>query len=173
MPKAKCISMALNGLEELAERLDNCGGDLKKAMGKVLDDFADTVTDDTMKAVENSNLPAKGKYSKGDTKKAIIHGQKTSWEGYVGEIPLGFDKSKPGAGGWLLTGTPKMAPDYALQNIYGGFAGYRSSRDVGTGTNGQAIFLGHQQSKYISKLNKEAKAKLTKAIQDAIDGKGN
>lgn len=172
MPKAKCISMALNGLEELSERLDNVGGDLKKAMGKVLDDFADTVTADTVKAVENSNLPAKGTYSKGDTKKAIIHGQKTSWEGYVGEIPLGFDKSKPGAGGWLLTGTPKMAPDYALQNIYGGFSGYRSSKDAEMFM-GQTIYKGHQQSKYINKLNKEAKAKLTKAIQDAIDGKGS
>lgn len=172
MPKAKSISMAINGLEELAERLDDCGGDLKKAMGEVLDDFAKTVTQDTVKAVEASNLPAKGAYSKGETAKAIIHGQRTSWEGYVGEIPLGFDKSKPGAGGWLLTGTPKMAPDYALQNIYGGFSGYRRSKDVAIGSQGQQIFLGHQQSKYINKLNKAAKEKLTKAIQDAIDGKG-
>lgn len=166
MPKAKCISMALNGLEELAERLDDCGGDLKKAMGEVLDDFADTVTADTEKAVEKSYLPAKGTYSKGETAKAIIHGQKTSWEGYVGEIELGFDKSKPGAGGWLITGTPKMKPDYALQDIYGGFSGYRKA----TGTNGG--LLGHGQTKYINKLNKAAKEKLTKAIQKTIDGKG-
>ena len=166
MPKAKSIGMAIQGLEELAERLDDCGGNLKKAMGEVLDDFADTVTADTEKAVANSNLPAKGKYSKGTTKQSIIHDQKTSWEGYVAEIDLGFDKTKPGAGGWLLTGTPKMAPDYALQDIYGGFSGYRSSK------NSTGVFRGHGQSKYIKKLNKAAKEKLAKEIQKTIDGKG-
>ena len=34
------------------------------------------------------------------------------------EIGLGFDKSKPGAGGFLITGTPKMAPDYKLEDLY-------------------------------------------------------
>ena len=42
-----------------------------------------------------------------------------SWAGSVGEIGLGFDKAKPGAGGFLITGTPKMQPNNALVDIFG------------------------------------------------------
>ena len=40
------------------------------------------------------------------------------WSGWLAELPVGFDKTKPGAGGWLITGTPRMRPDYALERIY-------------------------------------------------------
>jgi hypothetical protein len=64
-------------------------------------------------------LPASGIYSQGDTKESVIVDPKTRWEGNLGEIPPGFDKTRKGAGGFLITGTPKMKPDYALEKIYG------------------------------------------------------
>ena len=39
--KRKNLNMALNGLEELAERLQEVGGDLKKTMTDVLEDFSE------------------------------------------------------------------------------------------------------------------------------------
>ena len=35
------------------------------------------------------------------------------------EIDIGFDKTMPGAGGFLITGTPKMQPNKELAKIYG------------------------------------------------------
>ena len=31
---------------------------------------------------------------------------------------IGFDFEKPGAGGYLITGTPRMKPDAALSKMY-------------------------------------------------------
>lgn len=69
--------------------------------------------------MESANLPAKGVYSRGETEQSIVRDAKTEWHGSLGEIAMGFDKSKPGAGGFLITGTPKMQPDRALESIYG------------------------------------------------------
>ena len=48
----------------------------------------------------------------------MIRDAKVQWQGMLGEIPIGFDKTMPGAGGWLITGTPKMRPDYKLEDIF-------------------------------------------------------
>jgi hypothetical protein len=44
--------------------------------------------------------------------------RKLVWSGSIAEIGVGFDFDKPGAGGFLITGTPRMAPDKALNKIY-------------------------------------------------------
>ena len=77
------------------------------------------VAEDTGTAVQAANLPATGNYSRGATRESIINDPRVSWSGDLGTLPLGFDKTKPGAGGWLITGTPFMRPDYALEKIYG------------------------------------------------------
>ncbi len=153
----KSLNMALNGLEELAERLQDLGGDLKQAMTEVLEDFADEITADTESAVQTQNLPAHGDFSKGNTQKSIITDPKVKWEGYVGSVGLGFDKTKPGSGGWLITGTPRMKPVLALQRIYGGWAG--SSR----------LRVGHNG--YIKNLSESAKSVMLEHIEEAMEGK--
>ena len=87
-------------------------------MTDVMEQEAETVAEDTKEAVAKANLPAHGVYSNGDTEKTIVMSPKVEWSGELGEIGLGFDKTKPGAGGFLITGTPKMQPDYKLQDIY-------------------------------------------------------
>lgn len=104
---------------DYAEKLDNLGASLQEAFSKAMEQAAETVQEDTIEAMAKGNLPAGGKYSQGDTEAAIIRDAKVVWHGSVGEIDLGFDKTKPGAGGFLITGTPKMQPNRALEDIYG------------------------------------------------------
>lgn len=137
------LSIDFNNFSDYAERLDNLGADLKKVFTEVMEETAKKVQEDTKEAVEKSNLPAKGKYSQGDTERSIIQEPKVQWSGSVGELPLGFDKTKPGAGTWLTTGTPKMRPDQALQEIYG-------------------------QKKYENQLNRD----IRKRLQEEVDKLG-
>lgn len=149
--KRKNLNMALNGLEELAERLQDVGGDIKKTMSDVLEDFADEITTATEAAVQDVNLPAKGEYSHGSTDESIIRDAKPEWNGSVASIGVGFNKLKPGSGGWLITGTPRMKPDLELQKIYGGWA--------------------TQQNKFIKDLNFDARQIMLDAIEEAMEGK--
>ena len=118
MAKKGLLSIEGNIFAEYAEKIDRLGGDLKKVFTDALEQAAEEIQDDTIDAVAKSNLPAQGKYSKGDTEDSIVRNAKVTWSGSVGEIPVGFDKTKPGAGGWLITGTPRMRPDHELQAIY-------------------------------------------------------
>jgi hypothetical protein len=113
------ISVDFSAFSDYAERLDKLGGDLKTIFADAMEQAAETVEYDTVDAVASSNMPAGGKYSQGDTEASIIHDAKVEWSGSVAEIGLGFDKTKSGAGGFLITGTPKMRPNYALEKIYG------------------------------------------------------
>ena len=114
------ISIDFSNFAEYAEKLDRLNADLKKIFGDAMEDAAKQVQEDTRKAVDNANLPAGGNYSDGETKASIIRDVTPKWSGSLGEVKLGFDKTKPGAGGFLITGTPKMAPDAPLAEMYSG-----------------------------------------------------
>ena len=96
------LSIDFSNFAEYAERLDELNADLKEIFQDAMEQAAETVEWDIMDALADANLPALGKYS----------------QGMLGEIPIGFDKTMPGAGGWLITGTPKMRPDYKLEDIF-------------------------------------------------------
>lgn len=119
MARKQMISIDFKNFSDYAEKIDKLGANLKSVFSKAMEEAAEKVQQDTIAAIQPVNLPAKGRYSTGDTLNTVIRDPKTKWEGSVGEIPIGFDKTKPGAGGWLITGTPKMRPDYALEKIYG------------------------------------------------------
>lgn len=112
------ISIDFKAFSEYAERIDTLGGSLKEVFTKALEKAAETIQEDTLVALDKGNLPAGGKYSRGDTADSVIDDLDVTWSGSLGEISVGFDKTKPGAGGWLITGTPRMAPDKALNQIY-------------------------------------------------------
>ena len=112
------LTLDFNVFEDYLERLENLGADLRQVIGETMEDAADDVQSDTHSAIASGNLPAGGQYSRGATEAAVIEDPKTQWSGEVGEIHLGFDKTVPGSGGWLITGTPKMRPDAALAAIY-------------------------------------------------------
>lgn len=117
--RKQMISIDFSNFAEYADKLDQLGASLKEVFSKAMEKAAEKVQADTIAALEFVNLPATGKYSTGETKESVITNPLTRWEGSVGEIGLGFDKTKPGAGGFLITGTPRMRPDYALERIYG------------------------------------------------------
>ena len=113
------ISIDFSAFEEYAAKLEELEADLQQVFTEAMEQAGKQVADDTVAAVQSQNLPAHGKYSHGKTMESIIKDPRVSWSGSLGVMPLGFDKTKPGAGGWLITGTPHMQPDHALQNIYG------------------------------------------------------
>lgn len=112
------LSIDFSNFAEYAERLDELNADLKEIFQDAMEQAAETVEWDIMDALADANLPALGKYSQGATEASVIRNAKVQWQGMLGEIPIGFDKTMPGAGGWLITGTPKMRPDYKLEDIF-------------------------------------------------------
>ena len=87
-------------------------------MNTALTKAGQTIAQSTENAISAANLPAGGKYSKDTTKESIIRDAQVKWDGDTAWVPVGFDFSKPGAGGFLITGTPRMKPDYELNKIY-------------------------------------------------------
>ena len=104
--------------KDYAERLEELNGDLRQIFTSLLEQTAETVEYDTEDAMSKSNLPARGKYSKGDTKAAIVRDAKITWSGTIGEVPLGFDWNKDSAAGYLISGTPRMRPNWELEDMY-------------------------------------------------------
>lgn len=112
------LRLETKGFERMLKDLEAAGGDVKKAVDEAFTKASAKITQDTKAAMANANLPARGQYSDGTTLESIIQGARVEWEGFVASIPVGFDFSKPGAGGFLITGTPKMQPDKELHKMY-------------------------------------------------------
>lgn len=112
------LKLDTTGFESMLRKLDGLGGNVREAVQEALTKAGETISSDTVSALDAANLPAGGSYSKGDTRAAVITDAQVRWEGLTGYIPVGFDFSRPGAGGFLITGTPRMRPDYALQKMY-------------------------------------------------------
>lgn len=115
---ANTMKLDTEGFEPMIRRLENLGGNVKKAVADALGQAAETIAEDTKEAVTSANLPAGGKYSRGATAKSVITDASVNWQGDIAYIPIGFDFGAPGAGGYLITGTPKMKPDAALHRMY-------------------------------------------------------
>lgn len=112
------LKLDTSGFDDFAYKLDRLGADLRSVFTDALQEAAETITEDTFDGVTEPNLPRGGKYSTGETKTSIVKNPKVEWSGMVGSVAVGFDFSKPGAGGYLITGTPRMRPDKALNRIY-------------------------------------------------------
>lgn len=118
--KRNTLRLDTSGLTSMMQRLEELGGDVRQAVEESLVQAAEKIREDTFKALDSPNLPARGKYSKGNTRESVITDTRVTWEGTVGSVPVGFDFSKPGAGGFLITGTPKVQPDRELNRMYKG-----------------------------------------------------
>lgn len=139
------LSIDFSNFAEYAERLDELNANLEEIFEDAMEQAAETVEWDIMDAMKDANLPALGKYSRGSTEESVIRDAKVSWSGSVAEIPVGFDKTKPGAGGWLITGTPKMRPNYKLEDIFG-------------------------RNKYAKKIKKQIEEHLQEEIDERLGG---
>ena len=117
----KKIGLQFNGWEDYLAKLDELGGSqvMKKGVEEALIESKKHVNPLIEQSM--SKLPAKGKYSTGNTKKSIDNEMKVDWEGLTGYIKVGFDFSKSGVTSvFLMYGTPKMKPVSGLKSaIYG------------------------------------------------------
>lgn len=115
------IGLQFNGWDEYIAKLDELGGTqlMKKGVEEALIESKKHVNPLIEKAM--TKLPARGKYSTGDTKKSIDKDNKVDWSGMTGEIKVGFDFSKSGTTSiFLMYGTPRMKPVSGLKSaIYG------------------------------------------------------
>lgn len=146
MAKRLKLGFEIAGFEELIHKLDKLNSNAKDIVADVLENAAEDVATYTKEAMAKQYLPAKGKYSDGDTEKSIVAEPKTIWVGSIAEVGVGFDYGKPGAGGFLITGTPRMRPNYKLEDIYA-------------------------RKKFRNKIIKQIGDDLTEAIQVAMEGK--
>lgn len=112
------IQLQLGGFDELITKFDELGGDVKDILTMAFEDAGEDVGVRTKEAMDDADLPAKGKYSSGDTKKSVIINPKATWNGSRVEIGVGFDKLKNGVGTLLITGTPRMRPNYELEKLF-------------------------------------------------------
>lgn len=112
------LRLDTSGFEGLLRKLDSLGGNVQRAVEDALGQASQKITNDTEAALATANLPAGGRYYTGQTSEAVVRDSQIRWEGQVGWVPVGFEFSKPGAGGYLITGTPRMQPDYALNKMY-------------------------------------------------------
>ena len=110
----------LEGFKEMITTLDSLGGDLVGVAADALSQAGETIGWDTQEAAQNPNMPAEGKYSTGRTEQAVLTTPRVEVSGNLVEVGAGFDYTKDGAGGILITGTPRMKPNYELQKIFKG-----------------------------------------------------
>ena len=107
-----------SAFESVVNRLKDLDGEVQKAVTDALQQAGETITDDTRAGVAAGNLPAGGQYSTGATAASIVSPSVTWIGSGIAEMGVGFDYGQKGAGGFLISGTPRMSPDYELQSIY-------------------------------------------------------
>lgn len=117
MAKRNTLRLDTSGFKELIVKLEGLNGDVKGAVTDALIQASETVRDDTKDAMADEYLPAQGEYSTGQTKLTIVE-PTIKWEGTLASVPVGFDYGERGAGGLLISGTPRMQPNRKLEQIY-------------------------------------------------------
>ena len=113
------ITFDLRNLSKTLNELTAIGADTRGITETVLLQAAEKVQADVKAALAPQYMPAGGRYSTGDTELSLIEPH-VEWHGSRCEAPIGFDKRKSGAGGFLITGTPKMRPNPKLYEIFEG-----------------------------------------------------
>lgn len=112
----KKLRLEFAGFEEMAERLDKLGGDLKKTTEKALIETHKLITPKVEEAFRKHDV----KYSH-ETMKSLKKDPKVEWNGSTAEIGVGFKISEGGFPSiFIMYGTPRMQPDKKVYNaIYG------------------------------------------------------
>lgn len=133
------LRLDTKGFEELLTKLEGLNGDVHEVVTKALEEAGQKIGEDTHKAMAKQNLPAGGIYSTNRTEQSIVDNPQVEWSGNKASIDVGFDFSKPGAGGLLITGTPKMKPNSELNKMYKGKKYIKEIQEQMAQTVGEAI----------------------------------
>lgn len=116
------------------EKLEELGNSdlIKQAVDSGLKSAKAKVNEDIKKALVKPNMPRKGIYSTGKSKRAIDKDFKVKWNGTIAELPVGLSWDKLGKlASVLINGTPKQAPIMGLKEaIYGAKARRHVKKEV-------------------------------------------
>lgn len=147
MARRNTLKLDTSKFYDLLTKVEGAGKSVRKIVDDSLGKAAEIIASDTEAALAPANLPAGGKYSTGRTAESIIRDSTVRWDGFVAWVPVGFDFSLPGAGGYLITGTPRMKPDYALNRMY-------------------------KQKKYMTKIETDISKAISDYLEEEIGGGG-
>ena len=100
------LKLSTAGFSRLLTQLDKLGGDIEKVATDALEHASEKIGIDTMQAIQPGNLPAKGRYSGGETEASVVRNPRVVNQGDRLTVNVGFDYAKPGAGGYLINGRP-------------------------------------------------------------------
>ena len=114
------LKLDTSELEQFLKKIEEMGGNVERVTEKILVETAQRIAQDTLTALAKPNLPAQGRYSSPQekTRQSVVQDATATWDGSVVWAPVGFRFSMPGAGGFLISGTPRMAPDLELRKMY-------------------------------------------------------
>lgn len=119
----RMMSVEFEGFEEVIKRLEKLDGDIKSTTEKALKETHRLVTKEAEEAAQVSNLPAKGRYSSGDTLKSLKRDADILWTGTKAEVPVGFSISKGGLPSiFMMYGTPRYMKNQKMYNAIWGQA---------------------------------------------------
>ncbi len=122
------MKLEIEGLNEMLNRIESLNGNVRTTTEQALRETHSIVTQKAEKAMSAAYLPAKGKYSTGDTLKALRRNAAIEWHGDVAEVKVGFDIKHGGLVSiFLMYGTPRMNPD---KELYNAFFGNRTKKEV-------------------------------------------
>lgn len=120
MPKNK-IGLSFAGLEEMAGKFDELGGDLKAVTAECLEESHKHITKRLHDDMKRHNRT-------GETDQSINDSADVEWQGNTGSVDIGFSIRKGGlASVFLMYGTPRMKKDTRL---YGDIYGTKSRKEV-------------------------------------------
>lgn len=113
------FKIEISGFDQVLKRLTELEGDVKKVTENALRETHKIVTAKADEGMAQSNLPAGGKYSTGETLSSMRRQAKIEWRGDVASVSVGFDISHGGlASIFLMYGTPRMKKDQKLYNAF-------------------------------------------------------
>ena len=132
MARAKKNGFDTTMLEKYADQLEQAGGSrvIKWAAGDALRATKMELNRQITKRMQPGNLPAGGKYSTGDTLKALNTQYRETWEGNMARMPLGFNMDGDGITSvFLMYGTPQHAPVPGLNDTIKGKVARKKIRE--------------------------------------------
>lgn len=128
MAKRKRYSIRVEGLDYLMAKLERLNGDSKKIAEECLNAGHKIITPKAIEASQKANLPAKGRYSTGRTKRSTKLNESVEWKGNVGKEDVGYSISEGGlAWIFMMWGTPRHMKN---KKMWSAFYGAKTKREV-------------------------------------------
>ena len=113
------MTIEFEGFEEVIKQMEQLNGNIKEITEQGLKETHKIITKKEEEAVQKTNLPAKGKYSTGLTKKSMKKEADIIWNGTEASVEVGFSISKGGlASIFMIYSTPRYMKNQKMYNAF-------------------------------------------------------